>query len=115
MGKNIPLKIGLSKEIEQFVARKKTRSTRGTYQSAYQQFLIYYRDKHSGNATIPDFVEAVYDDLDKPLRERQRVAENELSGYVAFLQSLDPPKSNNTVRTYVACMLDIRIQGIERN
>ena len=88
----------LGEEIEQFLSHK-SKATRGVYVSGFRSFLRYLHTVHE-DMSINTFVELIYDDMEKPIRKRKRVAEFYISKFVKYLQK--EGKSSNAIRLYIA-------------
>ncbi len=59
-------KISLPQEIEDFLSIKKTNSTRRLYRTGFRHFLEYYKEKHGEEATFQNFINVIYDEIEKP-------------------------------------------------
>jgi site-specific recombinase XerD len=87
--------------VEEYLTLK-AKSTKRVYASTYQQFLIYYQKKHGKGKGFNDFLDRIYAELKKPLREQKRIIESEIGEFINFLKS--EGKSNNSIRLYIAAL-----------
>lgn len=92
----------LNPELETFLGTKKSGSTIRAYRVAFNHFLNYYHTKYGSDKPFKHYLNRIFDDLEKPLRERRKIAEMELNGYIKFLQ--EQRKSSNTILTYIAAI-----------
>jgi integrase len=81
-----PLRIGQHQFMEKYGA------------SAFRSFLNFYHKKYGINTVFNHFLDRVYEEFKKPMREQKRIAEIELSEFVEYLK--DEGKSNNSIRLY---------------
>jgi len=83
----------------------KSESTQNAYSSAFKMFLEYYHDKHGEDKGLVHYLNRVFDEMKKPMREQRRVAELELNAFIEFEKKKE--KSNNTIRLYVAAIQNL--------
>jgi site-specific recombinase XerD len=93
-------KVTFEGEIEEFLAKKKSHSTVDAYAASFVKFLEFYQGKYGKDANFGHFLDRVYDDINKPIREQKQVLDNEVSEFVKFLKSKE--LSNNSIRVYLA-------------
>lgn len=100
--------LSLGKEIQEYLALKRTKSTRTAYASSYRAFLQYYRGKHGENVGFSHFLDRVYENLKKLRFVQEQVVEPEFIGFINWLKEDVPedrrPKSDNTIRQYIAAI-----------
>jgi len=96
------------REIQEYLALKRTKSTRTAYASSYKAFLKYYRGKHGESAGFSHLLDRVYDNLKKPRFVQEQIVEPEITGFINWLKEEVPedrrPKSDNTIRQYIAAL-----------
>jgi integrase len=88
-------------EIEEYLALK-SKPTREIYASAYRAFLSFYQNKYGKGKGFIHFLDHIFDEFKKPIREQKRIAETELTQFIDYLK--DKGKSNNSIRLYFAAM-----------
>lgn len=88
-------------EIEEYLALK-SKPTREIYASVYRAFLSFYENKYGKGKGFGHFLDRIFEELKKPMREQKRVAEIELTQFIDYLK--DKGKSNNSIRLYFAAM-----------
>jgi integrase len=88
-------------EIEEYLALK-SKPTREIYASAYRAFLSFYQNKYGKGKGFIHFLDHIFDEFKKPIREQRRIAETELTQFIDYLK--DKGKSNNSIRLYFAAM-----------
>ena len=93
--KPIPITSGEGKE---FLDSFKS-STRKVYACALGIFLHFYRETGKGK-TLEDFLDAIDEDMQRPRRERKRVARNVLKEFIRWLK--DRKYTPKTIRTYIS-------------
>ncbi|MBA7638667.1 hypothetical protein ES703_46323 [subsurface metagenome] len=74
-------------------------STRKVYASGLGIFLHFYRETGKGKK-VEDFLNAVEEDMQRPRRERKRVARNVLKEFISWLK--DRKYTPKTIRTYIS-------------
>lgn len=98
-------------EVEKYL-KSKGKHTAEIYASAFRNFAAYYQTEHDVNKVFGHFLDRIFKDFDKPLREQERIAESELTQYIKYLRQKklvnNPNKtlSNNAIRLYLAAMQD---------
>ena len=65
-------------EVNEYLALK-SKSTRKSYSSDYRIFLQYYKTKYGEDKNFTHFLDRIFENLKKPIREQKKVAETELS------------------------------------
>jgi integrase len=88
-------------EVEQYL-KLKSKSTAEIYASAFRSFLDFYKKKHGEDKGFGHFLDLVYEEFKKPMREQKRTAEIELSEFIDYLKNKG--KSNNSIRLYFAAV-----------
>ena len=88
-------------EVEQYLNLKE-KNTAGAYASAFRKFLDFYKAKYGEDKGFGHWLDRIFGELKKPPREQDRLAENDVKGFVDYLQAKG--KSNNSVRLYVAAV-----------
>lgn len=92
----------LGAEIESYL-KLKSGPTGSSYQSGFIKFLEYYRKKHGPDKSMTDFLDAVFENFKKPLREQTpRLIETEFVDFVNYLKELNI--SSNSIRVYIAAL-----------
>jgi len=94
------LKAELGAEATEFLAIKKL-GTRHVYRAGLRWFLTYYRSQH-GDVSLSDFLDRLDENAQRPRRERRRLAEIEVNGFIDYLS--EKGKSNKTIRAYFAAI-----------
>ena len=98
----------LGSEIQEYLALKRTKSTKTAYASSYRAFLQYYRSKYGENVDFTHLLDRVYENLKKPRFIQEQIVEPEITGFINWLKDDAPkdrrPKSDNTIRQYVAAL-----------
>jgi integrase/recombinase XerD len=89
----------LNGEVEAFFATKGS-ATKRVYKAALNYFLEFYQTKHGEDKTLSTFLDELDKNMKLPRRQRRRLSEEELNGYISFLQ--EKKMSNNSIRAYVA-------------
>jgi integrase len=109
----MPKKIGieLDSETKQYLALKKSKSTFRAYSAGFQNFLDYYHGKYGKDVGMSHFLDRIFEEMKKDQRDRQRLAETEISGFVDYLK--DHKFSNNSIRLYFAALQNfLKYKGI---
>ena len=88
-------------EVEEYLSFK-SKPTREAYATGFRLFLEYYQGKYGQTHNFNDFLNNIFEEFKKPLRERKRVSKTELKEYIEFLKQKG--NSNNSVRVYFAAM-----------
>jgi len=100
--------ISLGREIQEYLALKKTKSTKTAYASSFRAFLKFYMDKHGENVGFSHLIDRVYENLKKPRFVQEQIVEPEITGFINWLKEEVPedrrPKSDNTIRQYIAAL-----------
>lgn len=91
----------VSSEVEEFLDTKKP-NTRASYNSGLRMFLSYYKGKHGEAATLSTFLDRLDENARLSRRERKRLAESELNGFIDYLASAD--KSSKTILVYFSAV-----------
>lgn len=63
------------------------------------------KNKYCEGKGFSDYLDRIFEELNKPRREQKRVAEIELAGFINYLGELG--KSNNTIRLYFAAVQNL--------
>jgi len=88
-------------EVEEYL-QLKSKSTRKYYASSYRTFLSYYQAKYGANSNLAHFLDRIFAEMKKPLREQRKVVETELSEFID--DQKEKGKSNNSIRLYIAAI-----------
>jgi integrase len=91
----------LTVDVERFLGLKKSSATTRVAQSAIRYFESYLQAKASD---FNLFLEAAYDDLEKPIRQQTKFTENEIS---LFCDYLSKGLSTRTVRLYAMAVVSL--------
>jgi len=91
----------LEQEVEDYLALK-SKQTAEIYASAYRAFLSFYQKKYGKNKGFSHFLDRIFEEFKKPIREQRRIAETELTQFIDYLK--DEGKSSNSIRLYFAAM-----------
>lgn len=98
----------LGREIQEYLALKRTKSTKTAYSSSFRAFLKYYMGKHGENIGFSHLLDRVYENLKKPRFVQEQIVEPEITGFITWLKEevLEDkrPKSENTIRQYIAAL-----------
>jgi integrase len=94
-------------EIKDYLALK-GKDTAGAYASAFRKFLEFYQTKYGKGAGFSHFLDRIFEEFKKPMRDQGRIAETELSQFVDYLKNKElinnKKLSNNTIRLYFAAL-----------
>jgi integrase len=88
-------------EVEEYLALK-NKNTAQSYASGFIKFLAYYQTKHGKDADFSHFLDSIFAEFKKPMREQKRVAEIEITQFIDYLK--DKKLSNNSIRLYFAAI-----------
>ena len=88
-------------EIEEYLAFK-SKPTREAYASGFRLFLEFYHGKYGKERNFTDFLNSIFEEFKKPMREQKRVAEKEIKEFIDFLKKRNT--SNNSIRVYFAAV-----------
>jgi site-specific recombinase XerD len=91
----------LEPEVEEYLALK-SKHTAEIYASAFRKFLTFYQSKYGKGKGFSHFLDRVYDEFKKPIREQKRIAEIEISQFIDYLK--EKKLSNNAIRLYLAAV-----------
>ena len=75
-------------------------ATQRAYRGAFKLFLNYYQSKRGEEADFNTFLEAIFDNLKKPLSEQRRIIEPELVAFIEYLKMKG--FTNKSIRVYLA-------------
>jgi|GEM_PF-1910372 len=89
-------------ELEEYLNCKKTKSTRNSYATGFRYFLEFYQGKYGSDRNLGDFLNSIFEEFKKPIREQKRVAEIEIKDFIKFLQEKNT--ANNSIRVYFAAI-----------
>ncbi|MCW4038723.1 MAG: tyrosine-type recombinase/integrase [Candidatus Bathyarchaeota archaeon] len=93
------LNVDLGSEANEFLSIKKA-GTQVVYRAALRWLLTYYQEKYGPDVTLSHFLDRLDENTKQPRRERERLAEIELNGFIEYLSERE--KSNKTIRAYFA-------------
>jgi site-specific recombinase XerC len=88
-------------EVEEYLELK-SKPTRQTYGASFRAFLDFYQNKYGKDKGFIHFLDRIFEEFKKPIREQRRIAETELTQFIDYLK--DKGKSNNSIRLYFAAM-----------
>jgi hypothetical protein len=88
-------------EVEEYLALK-SKKTAQIYKSGLAKFLTYYQSKHGKGTGFSHFLDRIFEEFKKPIREQSRVAEIEIGQFIDYLK--DQKLSNNAIRLYFAAV-----------
>lgn len=87
-----------SQDLIEFLGSFKS-GTQKVYRSGLNAFLRFYNENRSDERTIEDFLDKIEEDMQRPRRERTRVARNVLKDFIKWMQEQN--YSPKTIRTYI--------------
>jgi integrase len=88
-------------EVEEYLALKSKRTAQ-IYSSGLSKFLTFYQSKHGKGEGFSHFLDRIFEEFKKPMREQKRVAEIEITEFIDYLR--DQKLSNNAIRLYFAAV-----------
>jgi integrase len=88
-------------EVAEYLALKSKRTAQ-IYSSGISKFLTFYQSKYGKDKGFAHFLDRIFEEFKKPMREQSRVAEIEISQFIDYLR--DRKLSNNAIRLYFAAV-----------
>jgi integrase len=89
------------KEVEEYLGLKST-STAEAYSAAFKSFVEFYGEKYGADKGLIHFLDRIYEEFKKPIREQGHVAEKELIEFIDYLKKKG--KADNSIRLYFAAI-----------
>jgi site-specific recombinase XerD len=94
-------KVGFEEEIQKYL-NLKDKNTAGSYASGFRSFLIFYKAKYGEDKGFSDFLDRIFNEFKKDLRNQESIAEVEVSEFIGTLKQKG--LSANTIRLYIAAL-----------
>jgi site-specific recombinase XerD len=88
-------------EIEEYLSLKSLH-TREAYATGFRLFLEFYQAKYGKERNFGNFLDSIFEEFKKPIREQRHIADIEIKEFIEFMQK--KKASSNSIRVYFSAI-----------